>query len=125
MIFTFREETFISAPTKKIIICEGGQDLGFFLLVPHSLSLYEIHTVIYPNAYGVAVEIGKEAINWFLGSHPEVNTLISFIPIHNKLAHRLAIKCNFKLCGIIPNSFMLENNIYIDQEIFTYNKEKI
>jgi len=100
-------------PFLKLRVVEDDKELGFYLLIPHSLELYEVHTHFHPEAYGSALPITKEAMQYTFRELPMIKTLITKVPVNNPLAKRLCTKVGMKYCGTIPDSFE-----GVDQEMF-------
>ncbi len=94
-----------------------SDELGYFLLVPHSNEMWEVHTLLTRAAFGNAAKIGREAMKFLFEEVPSLHKLITFIPEHNKLAKRLALKNGWTLEGCSMESFMHDGKME-DQYIY-------
>jgi len=121
-MISFETTTGLTFHPARISILEDGIEIGFYLLVPHSQELWEVHTHFYPQGYGKAFDIGQQAIDWFYSVNPNIKTLITKVPEYNKLAKMLTLKSGFKKCGDIPFSY-LHNGKMINQELYYFVKE--
>ena len=111
-------------PIHKIAVIEEDEEIGFLLFIPHSKELYEVHTHFELPAFGRTPMICSNIVKQLFDTSPEVENIITKVPVNNKLARRLAIKVGFSSCGNIPNSFKTEDG-FIDQEIMRLNRKDL
>ena len=109
----------------KLSVLDEQEEIAFYLFVPHSQDIYEIHTHFSPQAYGSAVEVSKSMLQHLFSSLPLLETLVTKVPVNNPLAKRLAKKCGLKLYGVLPDSFKLEDDSMIDQEMFYISRKDV
>ena len=85
--------------------CWGGDEyLGCFLFQPHNHILWEVHTVLLPNAWGArALACAAAALEWVWSSLP-AKRLITSVPENNTLALRFAQRSGFEGYGFNPGS---------------------
>lgn len=120
--FTVQET---SSPVYKLYIFDDKEEIGFYLLLPQAFDIFEVHTHFYPQAYGSAVEISKQALKFVFSTFIALNILVTKVPISNVLAKRLTIKCGLKPYGLLPKSFKSKFGIYEDQELFYILREDL
>ncbi len=72
---------------------------GLFFLIEKSADEVEIHTCMLPESKGNATEFGMMAVSDIFNKTRR-QKISTFIPISNKLAERLAIKCGFRFVGL-------------------------
>lgn len=101
---------------------DGDRYLGLFLLHPHNLICYEVHTCLLPEAWGaLSVECGKAVVQWMFNNTP-CQRVITNVPKYNRLALRLARNVGMTEFGVNAKSF-LKNGILHDQIMLGINKE--
>lgn len=98
-------------------IFDGPEFLGLFLFHPHMQTLWEVHTCLLPNAFGVrAIEATKAAKKW-MAANTYCKVIITKIPACNRLAERLAINAGMTHCGTINKCFLRDGHL-IDVELY-------
>lgn len=110
-------------PTLKLSIKDCDKELGFYFLIPHADNIYEVHTHMNTELYGSAVELSKEAIKQVFQSLPNMDIIITKVPVNNPLAKRLSLSVGMKMYGTLPKSFRDVGNNLIDQEMFYISRE--
>ena len=124
-MLTFYPELHADIKITKIVVIVNGKEIGHFLLVPHSLEMYEIHTAPFDLEYkGKVAIIGKMALEWGFKNMPRLQKLISYVPKHNRLASILARKVGMKLEGIIKESFLFDGKME-DQELYGITRGEV
>ena len=94
-----------------------------FLLVPSTLTLYEVHTMIKESARGInAIEATLEAATWVF-NNTKCEKIITHVPSFDRPAKIFALKCGMKLIGNNTKSF-LKDNILHDQWLLGLEKER-
>ena len=109
-------------PTDGKLWLRAG-DYGLFMGEPRNSITYEVHTMLLPHARGKAADIARGAIRWIF-DNTECRRIITSVPKYNRLAERLAIKCNMELIGTNRNSF-LKDGILHDQLLFGISEEHV
>lgn len=107
-------------PVYKLAIVEEGREIGFYLLVPQAIDIYEIHTHMEPEVKGSSVEISKQALKETFILLPNMQNLVTKVPINNPLAKRLSLKVGMRPYGVLPESFE-----GADQELFYINRKDV
>lgn len=107
-------------PVYKLAIVEEGREIGFYILVPQAIDIYEVHTHMEPEVMGSAVAISKQAMQEAFALLPDMQNLVTKVPVDNPLAKRLSLKVGMKFYGTLPKSFG-----GIDQELFYINREDV
>lgn len=124
-MLSFYPEKGLQLFTIKINIIVDGESIGHYLLIPHSLHMYELHQSPLDKKYrGHAVEINSRAMRYVFANMKNLQKLFATIPINNRLAISLAKKCGFKKEGHLSKSYMLDE-VMIDQEIYGISKEDV
>lgn len=103
----------------KAIWLRAGDD-GVFMLHPHNSVMWECHTMLLPSAYGRAVELGKEALQW-AWDNTGIMRVITNVPAFNPLALRMAKRVGFEQYAVNPNSF-LKDGVLHDQFVLGINR---
>lgn len=117
-MLSFYPEAYGSIPTVKLVIIVDGKEVGHFLGIPHSQWMYDVHMTSLDKRYrGYATKISVAAFEFFFRTMPNVHKLIATIPVHNRLAIRLAKLSGMKLEGTLTKSFMLDG-VLEDQEVY-------
>lgn len=98
-------------------------EYGVFMLHPHNLITYEVHTILLPHTRGKAVDVAIEARNWFF-TNTQCERIITNVPSFNQLALRLAKKSGMTEYGINPKSFKKGGVLY-DQTLLGISKGEI
>jgi RimJ/RimL family protein N-acetyltransferase len=86
-------------------VVDGDEPLGFFLLVPHSPVLWDIHTALLPSAWGARARAAAEGIVAWLWENTEAARLITAVPTQNRLALRFAQRAGMTEYGRNPRCY--------------------
>lgn len=117
-MLSFYPEEYLKIPTVKLVIIIDGKEAGHFLGIPHSEWMYEVHMSSLDKKYrGKATLISTAAFEFFFRNNTKVQKIIATIPVHNRLAIRLAKLSGMKLEGTITKSFLLDG-VLEDQELY-------
>lgn len=123
------DDGMISIDPKLLFIKLDGKiwvkagEYGLFVGEARNSVTYEVHTFLFPNARGKAVEIAKAAMQW-LFSNTHCLRITTTVPDYNKLAIRLSLKSGMEFMGINKKSFMKDGVLY-DQQLFGISKEDL
>lgn len=110
-------------PLQNDIVWLKAGDYGLFMFAKQDDDAYQSHVALNAFALGVASDIAIGAVIWMF-SHTGCKTLIAKIPEFNHLAHSLARKVGFELCGIDRESFV-KDGIKHDTRIYILNRSDI
>lgn len=77
---------------------DGGHIVGCFLFIKKTDNRCEIHTCMLPAARGKAVDFGHLVVKMIFNETP-FSEIVTFIPMTNQKAKRVAIKCGFVEIG--------------------------
>jgi RimJ/RimL family protein N-acetyltransferase len=125
LVLSFYPEKGLQLFTIQLHIIVDGESIGHYLLVPHSEEMYEVHLSSLDKRYRrFASDISKAALQYVFNSMVKLRKLISTIPVHNRLAIKLANAVGMQKEGIIKNSFLLDGKME-DQELYGISKEDI
>lgn len=89
-----------------VLVKDEGEVLGFFLLVPMSPVLWEIHTALLPNAWGDRSKIAVQGVFDWLWATTPAQRLFTQVPDSNRLAIAAAERAGMKHYGVQPNAYM-------------------
>lgn len=117
-----REEfkAIVGQPIIWLLIKCDEKPAGAFLLHPHNMSLWEVHTNVLPGYRDHSLEACKACWEWLTTNTP-CNTLMTYVPKPNKPARRLAKAFGMKDFGYLPNSW-LKDGEYEDLYIMGVTK---
>jgi RimJ/RimL family protein N-acetyltransferase len=95
-----------------LLVHDGHEPLGYFGLHPHTTTLWEVHTVLLPSAWGeTAKEAAKGGTQWVWDNLSCIR-LITNVPTCNRIALRFAQSSGMEQFGINPDSFVKGNKVY-------------
>ena len=95
-----------------VLVRDGGEILGLWMVVFVSPILAEIHTCLLPHAWGERAAIAaKEAIRW-LFAHSELQRIFTHVPAFNRLALRFAKASGMTEFGRHPKSFLFDGILH-------------
>lgn len=95
-----------------LLVKDDDEVLGYFGLHPHTTTLWEVHTVILPSAWGErAREAAKVGTQWVWDNLPCIR-LITNVPTCNPIALRFAKSSGMELFGMNQDSFVKQNLVY-------------
>lgn len=115
---------YIEAERLPAIIADVENEYGYFILLPNTEVLWEVHTALSSEAKGVADFLATQAMIDAFNKYPKLMKIITFIPENNPLAKRLAKRCGFREEGFITKSYK-EGNDMIGQYIYGVAREDV
>jgi RimJ/RimL family protein N-acetyltransferase len=93
-------------------VTDDEQCLGFFLLVPHSPVLWEVHTALLPEAWGApAREAAKGVIAW-TWAQTTCQRLVTSVPAYNRLALAFAKRAGMTEYGRNPRAYQKHGSLH-------------
>ncbi len=125
---TYRWHTFDGAPSIDefqpvmsdsiwyVAAYDTDECLGIFMFVPQNPILWDVHTCLFPSAWGRAAEAANACAEWVFTNTP-CRHIITHVTEDNALANGLAIKAGFTARGFLPASFQREGQL-LGQMIF-------
>jgi len=102
----------VGDPLVWLLIKYNEAPAGAFLLHPHNLSLWEVHTNVLPEYRDHSLEACKACWEWLTTNTP-CSTLMTYVPKPNKPARRLAHAFGMSDLGYLPKCW-LKNGEYQD-----------
>lgn len=79
--------------------------LGLFLVHPHNIAMYEIHTCLLPHCRGkMADEAGKLVLEWIFENTP-CQKVMTHVPEYNRSALKYAERAGMQIEGVNRLSF--------------------
>lgn len=98
-----------------------GEPWGLFVLVPHTSTIVEVHTCLLPICWGVnAYEAALGFAEW-IWRNTQFDSLITFVPVNNRLALRFAKVSGMVEVGRLPKSFR-KNGVLHDQILLSLER---
>lgn len=94
-----------------LLVTEANRTLGCFILHPHTDVLWEVHTCLLPEAWGRSEEATKGGTEW-VWNNLNCIRLVTYVPVTNKLAARLARRSGMEQFGCNPDSFIKGGKVY-------------
>lgn len=101
----------VAPPLIWLLIQHNEAPAGAFLLHPHNLALWEVHTNILPEFRSYSLDACKACWEWVTANTP-CNTLMTYVPKPNKPARRLAKAFGMKDFGYLPKSWQKDNQLH-------------
>jgi hypothetical protein len=101
---------FLESPYVKIIIPYENEDMGFFLFVQQNKVTVELHTCILPGFAGKLVTEASALVKEVIKQ--QYSKIITLIPVFNKPAMFMALRCGFTKEGVNKRSFLKDGIIY-------------
>lgn len=89
-----------------VLVRDGEELLGMFLLVPHSPIMIEVHTCLLPNAWGLRASSAARDLPKWLALNTRCKRLITQIPDYNRLAVRFAESAGMEEYGRNLKAYM-------------------
>lgn len=106
-----------------MLVQEGAEVLGVFLVHPVTSYCYEMHTCLLPEAWGPrAIEAARMLADWAFSQTPCLK-LVTNVPEYNRLALRFAKAGGGKQEGINRASFMRDGKM-LDQIVLGITKKE-
>lgn len=103
-------------------VTDDEQCLGFFLLVPHSPVLYEVHTALRPAARGPRAREAAQALIAWTFANTRCQRLVTSVPEYNRLALRFAQRAGMTEYGRNPRASQ-KNGTLFDLILLGLSKE--
>jgi len=102
-----------------------GDLLGVYQLVPHSLSVIDLHPIMLPVHRSKSSKTIKAVFEWILNNCSEkINKVIAQFPSSRKHIELFAIKNGFKKEGVNRGSF-LKGGEYLDQTMIGITRQEM
>lgn len=96
-----------------------------FMLVPRTLTVYEVHTMIEPEGRGrQGVRDTKKAGKWFFENNSTCEKVITYVPFFNPQARLFAKLVGLKDEGVCTRSFKKDGEL-VDQWVLGLEKESV
>jgi len=104
-----------------VLVRDGEEVLGLWIIIPQNAVCWEIHTCLLPNAYGErAKRAGKQVVQW-IWDNTTCLRLVTNVPEYNRLAHKFAKAAGMIEYGRNPKSYM-KTQILHDQILLGMSK---
>lgn len=95
-----------------VLVKDGDELLGVWMLVPHNAICYEIHTCLLPASWGARAEqAAKELAAWVWDNMP-ARRVITNVPRCNRLALRFAKRAGMTEFGVNKRSFLKHGQLH-------------
>lgn len=108
-----------------VLVKDGDQLMGMWMLVPNSPIWTEVHTCILPEGRGNrAREASILFIEWIWKNTPFL-AVTTHVPSYNRLALNFAIRGGMKAVGMIPRSYQKNGHLMDQMVLGTYKPEMV
>jgi RimJ/RimL family protein N-acetyltransferase len=97
-----------------LVVWDGNQLLGLWLLHPHTAVEWEIHTALLPDAWGDRARRAAAVMLEWVWVNTPCRRIITGVPQGNRLAYRFALDAGMEQYGVNCASF-LKNGRMQDQ----------
>lgn len=105
-----------------LLVREGDQALGLFLLEPRGGVTAEVHTCLMPKGWiRDSRAIAGQAMAWVWENCPQIERLTTTVPRNNSLALRFAQALGMVEYGVNPSSFKKGGKL-MDQTLLGVNR---
>jgi RimJ/RimL family protein N-acetyltransferase len=98
-----------------LVVWDGNELLGLWMLVPQNAVCWEIHTVLLPNAWGDRAHRAAQAVLEWIWTHTPCRRIVTNVPAENRLAYHFALSAGLEQYGVNDRSFLkhgrLQNQI--------------
>jgi RimJ/RimL family protein N-acetyltransferase len=88
-----------------VLVKDGAEVLGCFLLVQQTPIVTEIHTALLPAAWGARARAAAQGIVLWLWANTECERLITSVPAYNRQALKYAQRAGMTQYGVNPRSY--------------------
>jgi RimJ/RimL family protein N-acetyltransferase len=99
-----------------IVVRDGEEVLGLWMLHPHNSICWEIHTALLPSAWGERARLAAGMLGQWIWAHTPCRRVITNVPDNNRLARRFALAAGMTEFGVNRASF-LKNGQLRDQTL--------
>lgn len=94
-----------------IVARDDGELLGAWMLHPHNMICYEIHTCLWPCAYGPRALIAADGVRKWIWNNTPCRRIITNVPEDNRIALRFALRAGMKVFGFNEKSIMKHGEV--------------
>lgn len=104
-----------------ILVRDDEIIMGLFLAEKRNHILYEVHTMLLREAYGKALQIAKEGLQWAFNNLLNCKRITTMVPTYNILADRLCKNVGLQFIGLNRDSYMFKGRLY-DMKLYGISK---
>jgi len=104
-----------------VIVRDGEEVLGLFMLVRHNAVTWEVHICLLPSAWGRTLQAARGMAAWAFANMPCLR-IITHVPAYNRLALRFAERAGMTQYGINYRSYLKNGRLW-DQFCLGMSKE--
>lgn len=106
-----------------MLVTEGAEDLGIFLVHARGEVCFEMHTCLLPTCWGRRAAQAAQLLAGWAFRETECRKLVTSVPAYNRLALRFAQAGGMRLEGINRASY-LRNGELVDQIMLGITKQE-
>lgn len=110
-------------PVRYVIVMDGQELMGGFMLVPDSRICWQIHAMLLPKSWGRTRQIAREMAEWFW-SNTSCLRLYTSVAAYNSVAIVFAKYAGFTEFGRNKKSFMKRGRLQ-DQILLGLSKPEV
>lgn len=100
-----------------VLVRDGEEVLGGFLLEPQNVATVKIHTCLLPNAWGPRAKRAAEEMQQWVWANTGFVRINTDIPEYNRLAIRFARQAGMRQFGLNPKSYRKNGKLYDQLEL--------
>lgn len=89
-----------------LVVWDGNQLLGLWMLHPHNAICWEIHTVLLPNSWGDQAHRAAAAVLAWIWQNTPCRRIVTNVPADNRLAYHFALSAGLEVYGTNEASFL-------------------
>ena len=97
-----------------VLVYDGDELLGLWMLHPHNAICYEIHTCLLPNGWGDRSRAAAKLFPAWIWENTPARRVITNVPLTNRVALKFAHDAGMTEFGINPLSY-LKHGVLMDQ----------
>lgn len=97
-----------------VVVWDGNELLGLFMLVPENTVCWQIHTCLLPDAWGFRAQEAAKLLPAWIWEHTPCRRIVTNVPAPNRLALHFAVRAGMKIYGVNQASY-LKHGVLCDQ----------
>ena len=105
------------------LLVSDEEPAGVFLLHPHNLVCYEVHTCLLPRVWGEQAVHATQLCRAWMFEHTRCQKIVTNVPQKNLLALRFAKRCGMTQEGINRKSYLKDGELQ-DQYVLGLTKQE-
>lgn len=95
-----------------VLVSAGAELLGMFVFAPQNGVCWEVHTCLYPAAWGPRAREAARAMAGWIWANTPCRRIVTNVPACNRLALRFARDAGMEQFGVNPQSWMKHGKLH-------------